>query len=337
MKYKNEKATPVATNWNGCGSQFSHTNQSKNAKQKAFTLIELLVVIAIIAILAAILFPVFARARENARRASCASNLKQIGLATMQYAQDYDERLYAHRYNSGTDSNPLIAQDPSISGAARDKTFWATLIQPYLKSYQVFVCPSNANGWSQVNTDGKQCGASANNTSVGCGGAGYGAENSYGHNDAWLSPAGAYAGTSPAPVSVSLASITRPSTTINIVDATYYGAAPDILGQSGMSPRGANTTSGTDCTGGSCTDAAFFASQGGQYQNYWENIGNANWSWGGGALSATDAKTLGPTRHFDTINCLFADGHVKSLKYNEVISNICLWATDINGPHPQCQ
>lgn len=64
----------------------------KFSSKKGFTLIELLVVIAIIAILAAILFPVFARARENARRASCQSNLKQIGLGILQYAQDYDER-----------------------------------------------------------------------------------------------------------------------------------------------------------------------------------------------------------------------------------------------------
>ncbi len=64
----------------------------KNSKRFAFTLIELLVVIAIIAILAAILFPVFARARENARRSSCQSNLKQIGLGVMQYIQDYDEK-----------------------------------------------------------------------------------------------------------------------------------------------------------------------------------------------------------------------------------------------------
>ena len=62
-------------------------------KRKAFTLIELLVVVAIIGILAAILFPVFARARENARRASCMSNVKQLSLASLMYAQDYDERL----------------------------------------------------------------------------------------------------------------------------------------------------------------------------------------------------------------------------------------------------
>ena len=64
-----------------------------NGRRNGFALIELLVVIAIIAILAAILFPVFSRARENARRSSCSSNLKQIGLAAMQYVQDYDERM----------------------------------------------------------------------------------------------------------------------------------------------------------------------------------------------------------------------------------------------------
>src|SRR5436305_5617690 len=108
-----------------------HNSVGKN--RKAFTLIELLVVIAIIAILAAILFPVFAKAREKARQASCLSNLKQIGLATMQYVQDYDETYYPHRWNSGPDSNPLIAEtggaSSPISGSARNKTFWISLLQ----------------------------------------------------------------------------------------------------------------------------------------------------------------------------------------------------------------
>ena len=72
---------------------------TKRSLKSGFTLIELLVVIAIIAILAAILFPVFAQAREKARQASCLSNLKQLALASMQYIQDYDEQFYPHRFN----------------------------------------------------------------------------------------------------------------------------------------------------------------------------------------------------------------------------------------------
>ncbi len=93
-------------------------------RRTGFTLIELLVVIAIIAILAAILFPVFARAREKARQSSCQSNLKQIVLAALQYAQDADEKLpYA-----------LVA-----TGLA-----WGDVVQPYIKNSQVFDCPSGS-------------------------------------------------------------------------------------------------------------------------------------------------------------------------------------------------
>lgn len=108
----------------------------KHRPVKGFTLIELLVVVAIISVLAGILFPVFARARENARRASCMSNLKQMGLGMMMYTQDYDERF------------PLqLGKYPA---------FWGSVLQPYVKSTQVFFCPDDSlhkssNGLSTSN------------------------------------------------------------------------------------------------------------------------------------------------------------------------------------------
>jgi prepilin-type N-terminal cleavage/methylation domain-containing protein/prepilin-type processing-associated H-X9-DG protein len=97
--------------------------------KNGFTMIELLVVIAIIALLAAILFPVFGRARENARRSSCQSNLKQIGLGLMQYLQDYDEVLVSSIYGTT---------------ASKAESFyrWQDAIFPYIKSAQLFNCPS---------------------------------------------------------------------------------------------------------------------------------------------------------------------------------------------------
>ncbi len=94
-------------------------------RRRGFTLIELLVVIAIIAILAAILFPVFARAREKARQTSCLSNVKELMLGVLMYAQDYDETL---------PSGAAISNPPYIE--------WCDAIQPYIKNMQIFVCPS---------------------------------------------------------------------------------------------------------------------------------------------------------------------------------------------------
>lgn len=102
-----------------------------------FTLIELLVVIAIISILASILFPVFARARESARRASCLANMKQIGLGLMQYAQDFDEMLPTNGTASGSAAR-------EVGDYANTATLnWISGTQPYIKSWQVFLCPSS--------------------------------------------------------------------------------------------------------------------------------------------------------------------------------------------------
>jgi len=107
-----------------------------------FTLIELLVVIAIIAILAAILFPVFAQARESARKASCQSNLKQIGLSFRMYAQDYDENY------------PYWNWGQSGLGGGNFQSLWYVATFPYVKNVQVYRCPSDVNSWGQATTDG---------------------------------------------------------------------------------------------------------------------------------------------------------------------------------------
>lgn len=109
-------------------------------QRKGFTLIELLVVLAIIAVLAAILFPVFARARENARRATCMSNLKQIGLGMMMYVQDNDER-YPGYYYAGT-----TAPGPDNGGEWASGTYWwwQNMIYPYIRSVTIFICPSSS-------------------------------------------------------------------------------------------------------------------------------------------------------------------------------------------------
>lgn len=120
-------------------------------RKQGFTLIELLVVVAIIAILASILFPVFARARANARRASCLSNLKQIGMGVMMYTQDNDGYF------------PLPSRhDTTTSDASRyddDYLFWPNFIYPYVKNLQVLRCPSQVVNKSATSLEAGNYGA----------------------------------------------------------------------------------------------------------------------------------------------------------------------------------
>jgi prepilin-type N-terminal cleavage/methylation domain-containing protein/prepilin-type processing-associated H-X9-DG protein len=120
-------------------------NNIASSKRIAFTLIELLVVIAIIAILAAILFPVFAQARNQARKATCISNLKQLALGQTMYVQDYDEH-FAFWDADGNNPNNSWNQ-PNGAG------WWMNEIQPYIKNYGIYSCPNDTrspdqrNGW----------------------------------------------------------------------------------------------------------------------------------------------------------------------------------------------
>ena len=137
----------------------------------AFTLIELLVVIAIIAILAAILFPVFAQAREKARAISCLSNLKQGSLAYQMYTQDYDE-------TTPCQVTPVTQRDANnyfvVNGG-----YWYMLIQPYVKNWQLMICPD------RVGTTTSKSNPAALNT-----GAKVGKIMGYGYNDGWVSDSG---------------------------------------------------------------------------------------------------------------------------------------------------
>jgi prepilin-type N-terminal cleavage/methylation domain-containing protein/prepilin-type processing-associated H-X9-DG protein len=165
----------------------------------AFTLIELLVVIAIIAILAAILFPVFAQAREKARQSTCISNTKQLGLGVLMYAQDYDEQYPMMSFKAA----------PGIAYRIR----WADQIYPYVKNEALFLCPSAPK---ELSTKFFYHRFDANNNGLQDDGAKYGG---YGFNYQYL-------GNSRFPWSASLAEIEKPAETVAICDTS--GVAYEI-------------------------------------------------------------------------------------------------------------
>ena len=121
-------------------------------KRQGFTLIELLVVIAIIAILAAILFPVFAQAREAARTTACLSNVKQLSMGALMYVQDYDEKFWTWNWNFNCNGGN--------NGQPRDSaSFWTMAIYPYVKNKQVYQCPDDILQWDDAwaNNEGQNC------------------------------------------------------------------------------------------------------------------------------------------------------------------------------------
>lgn len=180
--------------------------------RRAFTLIELLVVIAIIAILAAILFPVFAQAREAARKSSCQSNFKQLSTSMMMYRQDYDEKPVPGNLGNYTNKYGQTA-----------RVWWQGLIMPYVKNARVFTCPSanapDGNYWGELAASPVPTDSS------------YRFETGIGLN--WYIPAGqGYAGTDQGLwYQISDAQVTKPADTIVLLEtnmAVVGGPSPAI-------------------------------------------------------------------------------------------------------------
>lgn len=266
---------------------------SNRRTQSGFTLIELLVVIAIIAILAAILFPVFAQAREKARQASCMSNENQIGLAILQYIQDYDET-----YPIGQNINWTEA--------------WPTAVQPYIKSINVFFCPDDSSdkvggAWEPDNSIGESY--TANGLTLDCVNNCDGQWSTYSgvmQFQQWTGSWPSYLGYGSDPLACIDSEIQSPSSVIMVAekhnDEVVKTFLPAIGGAGGQGAIGNGTWYGP----GAIVDGRNW--QDTQYMTGEIPDGNlppAPWPGGpDGAVTAT---------HTGMANFLFCDGHVKAM------------------------
>ncbi|HZT41574.1 MAG TPA: DUF1559 domain-containing protein [Chthonomonadaceae bacterium] len=255
----------------------------RHTRQSGFTLIELLVVIAIIAILAAILFPVFAQAREKARQAACITNSRQLGLAIDMYTQDYDERL------------------PGLEWAWQSAQMtWPQMVQPYIKNWNEFRCPSDGQANDQTYaTDCWFCSNPSTQTQLDTI---RGYQSNYGYNYAFLSPAvlSPDAGTFYY-IGEPLAAIAQPSATVMLAEATSWGAV------------GTNTVNCTPVSGGWFSEDApaildstgFNYATTAQYYFGWfiDPSQACTWQKYGGAWP----------RHTGVMNITWVDGHVKAV------------------------
>jgi prepilin-type N-terminal cleavage/methylation domain-containing protein/prepilin-type processing-associated H-X9-DG protein len=295
-------------------------------KRKGFTLIELLVVIAIIAILAAILFPVFAKAREKARAITCTNNLKQLALAIIMYQSDWDGLAPWNRDCGGV-APACVDLDLNLG--------WMDFTMPYVKSLQTFKCPddtttavavpANATVWP-----GGRAVAPAGYLWRGAGDtATVGGMNrdSYGRNNN-LANNGSY--------SLVDSAIPYPTTTVLVFDFTPNSGGGDGGNEERGSPmsivRGTYTTGDPVCTGYNNTSNDDPRNS----QNFY-----ANQAGGGNQLTADQqvleqGANLSSGRHSGLANYAFLDGHVKTLPPGAVTGECSDWgnATDGGGTNP---
>lgn len=272
---------------------------NRGVPQRGFTLIELLVVIAIIAILAAILFPVFAQAREQARKTSCLSNIKELALGATMYTQDYDETLVP----------PFDAASPGLlrDDGSKYRCYqpWTSLVQSYIKNKDINVCPDGRDNGFITSTN------STRKLLYGAYGWNYGYLSTYSGSDA--------AGCTDQWNGLSLAAINRPAGTVMMADsvgADYANAAKTTV----WTPVGTTIDPPINCYqfGKSTTHCDSYSGgwtgTAGDYTQFYDYPG-----YGGASFRHSGSGYQSGVLPIGGANVAFCDGHAKFYKVGGLV------------------